>query len=69
MRNNVWNEMGRTYTKKSSEKHFHTKIADHNYQIADHNYQIADRKLSLVRSGKKCWKREFTVLKQFSQGN
>jgi hypothetical protein len=37
--------MGRTYTKKSSEKHFHTKIADR-------NYQIADRKLSLVHSGK-----------------
>jgi hypothetical protein len=40
MRNNVWNEMGQTYTKKSSEKHFHTKIAD--------------RKLSLVRFEKKC---------------
>jgi hypothetical protein len=46
MRNNAWNENGRTYTKKSSEKHFHTKIADRNYQIADH-------KLSLVRYGKK----------------
>jgi hypothetical protein len=22
MRNDAWNEMGRTYTKKSSEKHF-----------------------------------------------
>jgi hypothetical protein len=71
MRNEAWNEMDRTYTKKSSEKHFHTKIAD--------------RKLSLVRSGKKCkncgpqfwncgpqilgWKREFTILKRFSQGS
>jgi hypothetical protein len=53
MRNNVWNEMGRTYTKKSTEKHFHTKIADRNYQITDRNYQIMDRKLSLVHSGKK----------------
>jgi hypothetical protein len=31
--------------KKSSEKHFHTKITDR-------NYQIVDCKLSLVRSGK-----------------
>jgi hypothetical protein len=32
MRNDAWNEMDRTYTKKSSEKHFWTKITDRNYQ-------------------------------------
>jgi hypothetical protein len=31
-RNDAWNEMDRTYTKKSSEKHFWTKITDQNYQ-------------------------------------
>jgi hypothetical protein len=38
MRNSAWNEMGRIYTKKTSQKHFHTKITD--------------RKCSLVHSGK-----------------
>jgi hypothetical protein len=33
MRNVAWNEMDRIYTKKSSEKHFWTKIADRNYGI------------------------------------
>jgi hypothetical protein len=33
MRNDVWNEMDRTYTKKSSEKNFWTKIVDRNYEI------------------------------------
>jgi hypothetical protein len=32
MRNDAWNEMDRTYTKKSSEKHFWTKNKDENYQ-------------------------------------
>jgi hypothetical protein len=52
MRNDVWNELDRTYTKKSSEKHFWTKIADDNYQIADRNNEIC----SLVRSVKKVQK-------------
>jgi hypothetical protein len=43
MRNEVWNEMDRSYTKKWSEKHFWTKIADRNYGI-----------YSLVHSDKKC---------------
>jgi hypothetical protein len=42
MRNEAWNEMDRTYTKKSSEKHFWTKITDRNNGI-----------LSLVRFVKK----------------
>jgi hypothetical protein len=49
MRNDAWNEMDRTYTKKSSEKHFWTKFADRNYQITDRNYGIC----SLVHSDKK----------------
>jgi hypothetical protein len=32
VRNEAWSEMDRTYTKKSSEKHFWTRIADCNYQ-------------------------------------
>jgi hypothetical protein len=45
MRNDAWNEMDRIYTKKSSEKHFWTKIADRNYGIC-----------SLIRSDKKVQK-------------
>jgi hypothetical protein len=59
MRNDVWNEMGRTYTKKLSEKHFWTKFTDRNYQFADRNYQITDHNYgicSLVRSDKKVQK-------------
>jgi hypothetical protein len=41
--------MDRTYTKKSSEKNFWTKIMDQNYQIADRNNGIC----SLVPSDKK----------------
>jgi hypothetical protein len=52
MSNDAWNEMDRTYTKKSSEKHFWTKFADRNHQIADHNYEIC----SMVRSDKKVQK-------------
>jgi hypothetical protein len=52
MRNYAWNEMNRTYTKKSSKKHFWTKFADRNYQITDRNYGI----FSLVRSDKKVQK-------------
>jgi hypothetical protein len=33
MRNNAWNQMDRTYTNKSSEKHFWTKFMDRNYQV------------------------------------
>jgi hypothetical protein len=33
MRNNAWNEMDRTYTKKSSKNHFWTKIVDRNNGI------------------------------------
>jgi hypothetical protein len=49
MRNDAWNEIDRTYTKKSSEKYLWTKIMDQNYQIADRNNGIC----SLVRSDKK----------------
>jgi hypothetical protein len=52
MRNDAWNEMGRTYTKKSSEKHFWTKFADRNYGIC-----------SLVRSDKKVQKLRTAILK------
>jgi hypothetical protein len=74
MRNDAWNEMDRSYMKKSSEKHFWTKIMDRNYQIADRKNGIC----SLVRSDKKCkncgpqfwgWKRELAVLKWFSHWN
>jgi hypothetical protein len=51
--------MDRTYTKKSSEKHFWTKIVDRNYQIADRNYGIC----SLVRSDKKVQKLQTAILK------
>jgi hypothetical protein len=40
MKNDAWNIMDRTYTKKSSEKYFWTKFADHNYQIVDRNNEI-----------------------------
>jgi hypothetical protein len=59
MRNDAWNEMDRTYTKKSSEKHFWTKFTDRNHQIADHNYEIC----SLVRSDKKVQKCRTAILK------
>jgi hypothetical protein len=59
MRNDAWNEMDRTYTKKSSEKHFWTKYADQNHQIADRNYGIC----SLVRYGKKVQKLRTIILK------
>jgi hypothetical protein len=52
MRNDAWNEMDRNYTKKSSEKHFWTKIADRNCKIADRNNEIC----SLVRYVKKVQK-------------
>jgi hypothetical protein len=52
MRNDAWNDMDRTYMKKSSEKHFWTKIADRNYEIC-----------SLVRSVKKVQKCRTTILK------
>jgi hypothetical protein len=45
MRNDAWNIMDRTYTKKSNEKHFWTKFADRNNEIC-----------SLVRSDKKVQK-------------
>jgi hypothetical protein len=32
MKNEAWSKTDRTYTKKSSEKHFWTRIADRNYQ-------------------------------------
>jgi hypothetical protein len=52
MRNVAWNEMNRTYTKKSSEKHFWIKIVDRNHQIADCNNGVC----YLVRSDKKVQK-------------
>jgi hypothetical protein len=52
MRNDAWIEMDRTYTKKSSEKHLWTKIADRNYGIC-----------SLVRSNKKVQKLRTAILK------
>jgi hypothetical protein len=59
MTNYAWNEMDRTYTKKSSEKHFWTKFADRNHQIVDRNYGIC----SLVRSDKKVQKLRTAILK------
>jgi hypothetical protein len=59
IRNDAWNEMDRTYMKKSSEKHFLTKFADRNHQIVDHNYEIC----SLVRSDKKVQKCRTAILK------
>jgi hypothetical protein len=59
LRNDVWNEMDRTYTKKSNEKHFWTKIADRNYQITDRNNGIC----SLVCSVKKVQKLWIAILK------
>ena len=58
MRNYAWNEMDRTYTKKSSEKHFWTKFADRNHQIVDRNYGIC----SLVRSDKKVQKLQTAII-------
>jgi hypothetical protein len=51
-RNDAWNEIDRTYTKKSSENHFWTKIADRNYEI-----------FSLVRSDKKVQKLRTTIFR------
>jgi hypothetical protein len=51
MINDAWNEMDRSYTKKSSEKHIWTKIADRNYEIC-----------SLVRSNKKVQKCRTAIL-------
>jgi hypothetical protein len=59
MRNDAWNEMDRTNTKKLSEKHLWTIIMNHNYQIADHNNEIC----SLVRSVKKVQKLWTVILK------
>jgi hypothetical protein len=59
MRNDVWNEMDWTYMKKSSEKYFWTKIADHNNQIADRNNGVC----SPVRSDKKVQKLQTAILK------
>jgi hypothetical protein len=52
MKNKTWNEMDRTYTKKSSKKYFWTRIADHNNGI-----------LSLVCSVKKVQKLWTVILK------
>jgi hypothetical protein len=52
MKNEAWNDMDRTYTKKSSENHFWTKFADRNYGIC-----------SLVRSDKKVQKLRTAILK------
>jgi hypothetical protein len=52
MRNDAWNEMDQTYTKKLSEKHFWTNFADRNYGIC-----------SLVLSDKKVQKLRTTILK------
>jgi hypothetical protein len=35
MRNEAWSEMDRTYTRKSSEKYFLDRIADHNIGTID----------------------------------
>jgi hypothetical protein len=76
MRNSAWNEMGRIYTKKSSQKHSHTKIADRNYKLRTVNAlwfilekmtKIADRNYGNCGPQKLGWKREFWALKWFSQ--
>jgi hypothetical protein len=52
MRNDAWNIMDRTYTKKSSEKHSWTKFADRNNGIC-----------SLICSDKKVQKLRTVILK------
>jgi hypothetical protein len=52
MRNEAWNEMDRTYTKKLSEKHFWTKNVDRNNEV-----------FSLVRSDKKIQKLRTAIVK------
>jgi hypothetical protein len=68
MRNSAWNEMGRIYTKKTSQKHFHTKITDRNYKLRTANAlwfilekmtKIADRNYGNCGPQKLGWKREF----------
>jgi hypothetical protein len=44
MRNEAWNEMDRTYTKKLSEKHFWTKNVDRN------NGVCSDKKVQKLRT-------------------
>jgi hypothetical protein len=51
IRNEAWNEMDRTYTKKSSEKHFWTKIVDRNNEVC-----------SLVRSVKRVQKLRTVII-------
>jgi hypothetical protein len=55
MRTNAWNEMDRTYLKKSSEKHLWKKIVDRNYRIC-----------SLIRSDKKVQKLRTTIIRSRS---
>jgi hypothetical protein len=50
--------MDRTYTKKSTEKHFWTKIADRNYQIEERNNGVC----SLVRSVKRVQKLRTAII-------
>jgi hypothetical protein len=38
MRNEVWSEMDRTYTEKSSEKNFLDRITDHDYKNCGPQY-------------------------------
>jgi hypothetical protein len=52
MRNDAWNEMDRTYMKKSNEKYVWIKIADRNNEIC-----------SLVRFDKKVQKLRTAILK------
>jgi hypothetical protein len=51
MRNEAWNEIDRIYMKKSSEKHFWTKIMDRDNGVC-----------SLVRSVKKVQKLRTTII-------
>jgi hypothetical protein len=48
MKNDAWNEMNRTYTKKSSEKHFWTKITDRNNEIC--SLVLSDKKVQKLRT-------------------
>jgi hypothetical protein len=52
MRNEVWNEMDRTYMKKSSKKHFWTIIAGRNNEIRSlvHSVNVYPWKISKISS-------------------
>jgi hypothetical protein len=54
VRNKVWSKMDRTYTKKSSEKHFLNRIMDRNYQnYGPQNWGMLSE-IALLRKHRNC---------------